>query len=404
MTLKTKEFRPFIARLLALFFILVIIFIPFAWDLQTQITHFLFEKPVSFITHQFFQQSINYIDFSSDTIGLNLLICLLFFISFCVTLLLSFFSNKSTLIIITSRLLITYFLAFVLIKYGIDKVFKAQFYLPEPNILYSNFGNLSKDILFWSTIGTSRFYNITIGCIEILIGLLLIVSKTRTIGLLFTILSFLNILIINLGFDISVKTFTMLLILMAIFTVYPNLKQIWIFLTHQKNASLSVIEVHFFKSKKLELAIKILTTCFLLGSIFLPYYQTNNYNDDEQKRPFLHGAYEITQMIVNNDTLKPIDFTYKKIFIHRKSFLIFQKKNDEMEDFYLKIDSSKRQIELFDYNKKATIIDYRYTETDSVLTLKLRTNQLNLITAKALDWRKLPALKNEFHFNIDQIH
>ncbi len=396
--------KLFISQLLALFFLLDIIFIPFTWGITIQITQFLFKKPISFITQHFFKQSINYIDFSSDTIGLNLLIALLFFIAFCTTLLLSFFSNKSALIINTTRLLITYFLAFVLVKYGIDKVFKAQFYLPEPNILYSTFGNLSKDILFWSTIGTSRFYNIAIGCTEILMGTLLIFSKTRTIGLLLTILSFLHILIINLGFDISVKTFTLLLILMAIFTVYPSLKQILIFFTHQKSARLSIIELNFFKSKKLELTVKILITCFLLGSIFLPYYQTGNYNDDEQKRPFLHGAYEITQMIVNNDTLKQIDFTYKKIFIHRKSFLIFQKKNDEMEDFYLKIDSIKKQIELFDYNTKATIIDYRYTETDSILTLKLRTNQLNLITAKALDWRKLPALKNEFHFNIDQIH
>src|SRR5690606_32504672 len=65
---------------------------------------------------------------------------------------------------------IAYILSYFLLKYGIDKLLLHQFYTPEPNILFTPVGALSKDILFWSTMGTSKLYNIFMGMIEIIPG------------------------------------------------------------------------------------------------------------------------------------------------------------------------------------------------------------------------------------------
>ncbi|MBL0144471.1 MAG: hypothetical protein IPP48_00540 [Chitinophagaceae bacterium] len=70
-----------------------------------------------------------------------------------------------------------HYLIIILLKYGLDKIFKTQFYLPEPNTLFTTVGHLDKDILFWSTMGSSHLYNTITGCIEILAAVLLFLNQ-----------------------------------------------------------------------------------------------------------------------------------------------------------------------------------------------------------------------------------
>src|SRR5258708_15143340 len=163
--------KTYLNKGLSLFFILGFLFIPLTFyglDYQFLLTRFFFLKPVTFIQNHFFAYAIQRIDFSSDTIGLNILLCLLLAISFLGVLLLNVFKIASSKIIPFFKSLSAYYIAAILLKYGFDKVFKQQFYLPEPNILYTNFGSLTKDILFWSAIGTSYTYSLVTGGIEVL--------------------------------------------------------------------------------------------------------------------------------------------------------------------------------------------------------------------------------------------
>ncbi|WP_435522525.1 hypothetical protein [Chryseobacterium indoltheticum] len=107
--------------------------------------------------------------------------------------------------LIVTEYVCVFYISIVLIKYGFDKIFQTQFPEPEPNILFTRFGNLDKDILFWSTIGTSKIYNIIMGSIELFSGILLWFRRSRFLGLLLAIICLAQIFIINISFDISVK-------------------------------------------------------------------------------------------------------------------------------------------------------------------------------------------------------
>ena len=50
--------------------------------------------------------------------------------------------------------------------YGVQKLLMQQFFTPEANTLYTPLGRLDKDILFWTTMGLSRGYNIFLGVVE----------------------------------------------------------------------------------------------------------------------------------------------------------------------------------------------------------------------------------------------
>ena len=395
--------KRFLEKSLALFFVFGFLFIPLTLngkDWQFQLTKVLFSKPIAFIQMLFFPQALRSIDFSSDTIALNLLLLLLFLLAIVSVFLLHFLKIKTDNMVLISRVISSYYIVFILIIYGFDKVFKAQFYLPEPNILYTSFGNLSKDILYWSTLGTSRFYSISMGIIEIVTAILILFKRTRILGLLISIGVFVNIILINFGFDISVKTFSIFLLLVTLFSVYPNLKMLINFLVFQKREQLMHTNQEIISNPFLKIWIKFIVVGLLFLQILFPYFQSQNFNDDLQVRPFLHGAYQVNQIIVKTDTLKTTDFPIHKIFIHRNNYIIFQGKNNVITDYHFEMDSIKKQLLLQDYKKNTICVDYDFTKKDSTFRLRFKNYS---IVSKAINWRKLPALQNQTHYTIDQI-
>ena len=395
--------KRFLEKSLALFFVFGFLFIPLTLngkDWQFQLTKVLFSKPIAFIQMLFFPQALRSIDFSSDTIALNLLLLLLFLLAIVSVFLLHFLKIKTDNMVLISRVISSYYIVFILIIYGFDKVFKAQFYLPEPNILYTSFGNLSKDILYWSTLGTSRFYSISMGIIEVVTAILILFKRTRILGLLISIGVFVNIILINFGFDISVKTFSIFLLLVTLFSVYPNLKMLINFLVFQRREQLTHTNQAIVSNPFLKIWIKFIVVGLLFLQILFPYFQSQNFNDDLQVRPFLHGAYQVNQIIVKTDTLKTTDFPIHKIFIHRNNYIIFQGKNNVITDYHFEMDSIKKQLLLQDYKKNTICVDYDFTKKDSTFRLRFKNYS---IVSKAINWRKLPALQNQTHYTIDQI-
>ena len=386
---------------LAVFFVLGYLFIPLTLngkDWQFQLTNFLFSKPISFIQNSFYPKALKQIDFSSDTIAINLLLLLLFFISIIVVIILKFTRFKINKFIILSRLITCYYIAFILLEYGFNKVFKAQFYLPEPNILYTPFGNLTKDILYWSTIGTSRFYSISMGIIEVVVAILILIKPTRILGLLTAIAIFITIVIINFGFDISVKTFSIFLLLATVFAVFPYFKTLLNFLVLQKKEQLIIKNQSIVSNTFIKNWIKFLMVGLIFIQVLYPYFKSQNFNDDNLERPFLHGAYQVTQIIKEKDTLKQCNFPIKNIFIHRKNYIIFHGNNNEMIDYHFEVDALNNKLLLQDYKKNKISVSYEFSKKDSAFTLQFKNYY---IFTKAINWKDMPALQNKKHYTID---
>jgi hypothetical protein len=393
--------KAFLEKIIAVFFLFFIAFVPLNFEgknFQFEISNFMFHNAIRFLERHFFKNAIANIDFSSDSVSLNLLFATLFFIAIICVFILSFFKINIAKIIPFSRICVVYYLAFILLKYGFDKIFKAQFYLPEPNILYSQFGNLSPDILYWSTMGTSRFYSVSLGIIEVFVAFLILSNRTRAFGLLLSIAVFVNIILVNFGFDISVKTFSMFLLLASIFAIYPNLKSIFNFFIYGETVALNKKKV--LMDSSLQKALKFFVVGTLLILVLHPYFESKNFNDDKQKRPFLHGVYQVNQIIRKKDTLQKCDFFITKIFIHRKNYIIFESPNNEMKDYHFEYSKNRNQLILENYHNKKTIISYEYSKKDSVLTFQFKNYS---VICKVLNWRKLNAIQNKNHFTIDEI-
>jgi len=343
-------------------------------------------------------------DFSSDSKRLFILVGLLVVLSFIISLL--SFSKKIPPIswgkfekII--QLIAAYYLAWILLKYGLDKIFKCQFYLPEPNILYSRVGDLDKDILFWSSIGSSYSYNIFMGIMEVIPALFLLSRRTRLIGGIIATGVFMNVIAINFGFDISVKLYASFLLLIAIYISWPGFKLIIEILVLKKKQIFPSASENEKQSRKYVI-IKSVFILFIFSETFFPYIKSGNFNDDTIERPFLHGAYEVEKIIQGKDTLIGENNAIRNIFFHRDNYLIFQFKNEEMLDFKMKLNPSNTTLTLFNEgnNKKEYAIAYSKQNKTLRLTHGKKHEQ-EIIICEEKDWRKMPLTQSLFHWSVD---
>lgn len=390
--------KTYFEQVFAIFFTLCIAFIPLNFNgkgFQFQITHFLFQDLIQTYQSNFFEYAFKSIDFSSDTIAFNLLILLLFFISIMIVIILEIFKFRNLDLIVITRTIVIFYLSYILLKYGFDKIFKVQFYLPEPNILYEQFGNLTKDILYWSTIGTSRFYSIALGVIEVFTAILLLINRTRILGLIIAVGIFINVILVNFGFDISVKTFSFILLIMTIFSLSPNIKSLLDFFIRNKQVQLEINEFYLLKEKPIKNGFKTFIIGLMFIKVLFPYLEDKNFNDDQFPRPFLHGGYQVTESNQKNEIFK-----IKRFYIHKNNYLILENSAGKRVDYYFVLNKSKKQLQLINYKSKTQLVEYIYSVNDSVLQLIFPDFK---IIGKAQNWRKLPVLKNDFHYTIDQI-
>lgn len=242
---------------------------------------------------------------------------------------------KSEYLLSTSA---AYLLAFFLLKYGADKIFKAQFYFPEPNILFTKLGFLSKDILYWSVMGTSRSYSIFAGIIEVIPAFLLFSKRTRLLGGIIAFGVLLNVWMINFSFDISVKLLSSYLLLLSIIIIYPYREMLFgIFIRQENKFQRPAFESILIQKSILQKLIKSFLIAFLLFESFAFYIETGQFNDDAVPRPLFHGAYktipttdtaEFSQLFGNHAALE-------YLFVHRKGYFITLNDQENFSDFLL---------------------------------------------------------------------
>ena len=116
-------------------------------------------------------------------------------------------------------------LAASLLEYGMTKVIPTQFPAPPLTVLVTPVGEMTLSALLWTTIGSAPAYQVITGCVEVLAGILLILPWTVTLGALLGVLSLLQVLLLNLTFDIGVKLVTAHLIVLALILLTPAARQ-----------------------------------------------------------------------------------------------------------------------------------------------------------------------------------
>ena len=371
-----KAIPVFLSWLIGWFVLLFILLLPFPYEVIPSVSDYLLPAFEPLISWMDGEQGAGTFNFSSDSRELYRLTLVLLGLAMGLALLSFLWDNRRKyhpMMWYWCRVGMSYYLALQLFKYGLDKVFKHQFYLPEPNILYTPLGQLSPDILYWSVMGTSYSYSLFAGIIEVIPAFLLLFRRTRLLGALIAFPVLVNVLMINIGFDITVKLFAAFLLFLSAVIISPSLQKLYDFFILNKLTQPSTWQPRIHTNRRLlayAIAKPILIGLILFECLF-GYVKMGNFNDDTVPRPFLHGAYDILQFKRNQNSVPPLltdKQRWKRIFVHRQGYFIIQSMTGEMKDYQLSV--AGEQLILSGHGLTRVRLDYLYDDQEKVLTLK----------------------------------
>jgi uncharacterized membrane protein YphA (DoxX/SURF4 family) len=285
---------------------------------------------------------------------------------------------------------IRYYLALQLLVYGFSKLFKWQFYLPEPNTLFTPLGYLHRDILYWSVMGVSRSYTVFSGLMEVIPALLLLFRPTRLIGALIAAGVMLNVVAINFSYDISVKLYSAFLLLLSLIVAAPDARRLFFFFAKNQALPCAFWQPRFSR-RRLYLLAKTAVIGLILWEALHIYVASGNFNDDRAPRPAFHGAWEVSGKE-----------EWRRLFVHRKGYLIVQDRDDKMQDYGLTLDTIRSEWILEEWESgRLTSLDYRSETEDALFVSGDFFGDTIQIHLRKIPLNELPLLLNEFHWSID---
>jgi len=361
---KTKTTRNIkaigLSYLAYVFVVLGIMCIPFPFHLfpyQEKITTYFFGEIIAIVKPFLFKNS-KYNMLGSDSSSLYTLLFILIGLAIGFTILFTHQKIKKTAsyFIKIATIIIPYYLALMLLTYGVEKLLMKQFYKPEGNILFTPLGFLDSDILFWSTIGSAPIFNLFLGFFQVITAILLLFKNTRFFGLINALFIFATIVIINISFDISVKILSLFLFFTTIVGLFNYVSVFKTIITEIKIFNKK--NTPFFKNTNfLYPFLKSFIILLFMFEVLYPYLKTYNTIKDKEFSNLV-GSYVVTETLVNDVLIEKPKF--KRIFIHKNKYLIFQDMNDKMTDYKLQINKEKSQFMITDYDLKKTFINYTY--------------------------------------------
>jgi hypothetical protein len=287
---------------------------------------------------------------------------------------------------------IRYYIAFVLINYGVIKLGHAQMPPPGLDRLMQPLGEFSPMGLAWTYFGYSKGYNIFVGVVEILAGLLLF-RKTVVLGALITMAVSINIMTANYFFDVPVKMISTALFILSLFLLLPHIKPLFNFLILGKSVQIQTIKKPKFTKpwqNKMLFVVKIAVISIFVVQQISGLLNRQKLIDHYSKKSPLYGIYLIES---SNDirTTIPKDWT---------SIVFEYEGHATVRDMYYK---KKRVIPVIDPNENKISLnnytfDYSVLENGDILLKKTfsdRTEEVKLIKQNP---KEFELMKREFNW------
>jgi hypothetical protein len=220
-------------------------------------------------------------------------------------------------------LFIRYSLALIAFGYGISKVFALQMPFPMLSQLATPLGDLLPMRLSWLFIGYSTPYEVFSGVMEVLVAVLLLYRRTATLGVLIATTVFINVMMLNLCYDIPVKLYSMNLVLLCIYLLANEYRRMACFFVLNKPAACCSVYDQPLTKKWMRISrivIKLAIVLLLCQSFYENLQFSRSSAAVKIHKDFKPGVYDVSLYVVNSDTVPALltDTTrWKDLIIER---------------------------------------------------------------------------------------
>lgn len=299
-------------------------------------------------------------------------------------------------------ILVRYYLAFIMLYYGFSKVFPTQFPFPSLYTLIESYGQSSPMRLAWSFMGYSKGYNLFTGLAEVTAGCLLFFRKTTLTGALLAVIIMINVLAINLSYDVPVKLYSMNLVAMGLFLIAPHARGLYdFFIRHRSPAAVSQEEP--VTRKWIRPAGIVLKIIAITGALYLNIKDNYEYRLVSQGKSPLYGIYDVDGFTINDTIRLPLqtdDTRWKKLVIDQPGYAGIQQMNDSIRFYRMEADTVQKQITLSPLSDTIPVYSLYYAMPDQEHLLLWGTRQQDSlrIGMKRFDLNRFNLVSREFHW------
>jgi hypothetical protein len=233
--------------------------------------------------------------------------------------------------------------------------------------------------------------------LEIIAAVLLFFRNTTVLGAIMSIAMVLNILMLNIGYDVQVKTETVHLILIGVFILYPDTERLLKFFFLNKNIQPKHDTLTFDPNMSRAFSIlKYVLICTVIF-VYVNYYskQFNRHHSVTAGSAF-NGIYEINDFhIAGRDALIDKGNTKWTKMAIMNGYTTIRFGNDSSSVFFSTIDVKKNLLELknpYDSLFKSSLV--YYNNSAQYLFKGTFGDDSVFISARKIDMEKMPLNKD----------
>src|SRR6478672_11440533 len=205
------------------------------------------------------------------------------------------------------RLIVRYYIASAALSYGIIKLFWLQMPFPALSQLATPLGDLLPMRFSWLFIGYSTPYQFFAGAMETVAGLLLLNRRTVTAGLFAATGAFLNVVMINLSYDVPVKLYSSHLLFACLFLLALDAPRLLRLLVLNKPVPATPAydpKFMFAWQRWGSIGVKLfLVFQFLIFPVKNGWGAYKTSKAPPAPGPFTAGFYDVRRYVVNHDTI-----------------------------------------------------------------------------------------------------
>ncbi|MFD4461611.1 DoxX family protein [Nocardia sp. NPDC058480] len=314
------------------------------------------------------------------------------------------------------RLLLRISLASALLLYGMIKVLPTQMSFNLERLV-EPFGHMSPMAVLWAQSSLSEPYEMALGAAEVVAALLLILPVTAGLGSVLAVIVSLQVLLMNLTFDVPVKLFALQLFLYAVVLAAPDIiRIIRAMLGRAVVARTSTPLLPTPRGNRILLAAQVLVGVWLLCATTVEAYEGwQTYGNARPKSP-LYGIWNVTEFSVAGEQVPAlVDFSesplasgmpsaterFRRIIFDIPQGMTMQRLDDSLVSFPARIDTDQHTITLSKdttHQWKLATFSYVQPQSDRLILEGTLGGKPVRMQLEQVDLSQYPAVSRGFHW------
>lgn len=252
------------------------------------------------------------------------------------------------------RVWIRYSLAYMVLIYAMDKVFRMQFAFPGIVRLIEPYGDSSPMALMWTFVGYSGFFTVFSGLAEVTGSILLFFRRTTPLGALLLTVLLANVAIMDFCYDVSVKMLALHFLVMSVFLLAHDTGRLLNVLAFNRPApaenSGSLIPKNASpRTRRVLLALKVLIVLYAIVPAPIRTYRAFRIGGPFAPRPPLYGLYEV-ESITENGADRPLLITdgglWRYVIVGSPTEVAATTMDNTLVRYRAKYDAATKSIEM----------------------------------------------------------